>query len=702
MRARGLNPPEPLIPSGQKIRFPADSSDKKNSAWYVGFQNSKANGEPYCVFVAGNWQTGEKHTIISGNVTLDKFDRKRADEQVRKAQKAAEEERKKLANEAAERADERWEELTDDFGKNEYLEKKGIAGLYGARIEGFNLVIPMRNEKGELRNLETISNGGAVKKGIFGGERSGLWHEIGPVGDVIYLCEGFSTAVSVHVAMGECAVVAFNANNLVPVATHLAKKYPKSRIVVAADNDQFNEINAGLEKAKEAAGVCGGKYVAPKFKDLDGRPTDWNDLFLREGAEEVFNQISAINPKEVAESFDVSYIVNAPYPDENPKTFAKKGTMANIVELLRRLRVEVRYNVISKEEEILIPNSSFLIDNMATATRSYIIDWCERVGIPYGNIDSYITTLANANPYNPVAAWIDSKPWDGESRLEDLYKTIVAKNEDTDANILCMKEKLIRTWMISAVRAAYSHNGISAHGVLVLQGAQYVGKTAWFKSLVPHELGVIADGLFLRPDDRDSVFQTIRYWLVELGELDATFRKSDIAQLKSFVTRDRDVLRRSHAKKESSYSRRTVFFGSVNPEDFLKDPTGNRRFWTIACESINHKHGLDMQQIWAEIKVLVDKGESHVLRAEEIDALNHHNEDFQEVDPIEERILSYYGWKHSLTIASKTATDVCLDIGIHNPTKVDVAAAGRALKKITGKPGRKSNGRRVYDVPIKG
>ena len=169
-----------------------------------------------------------------------------------------------------------------------------------------------------------------------------------------------------------------------------------------------------------------------------------------------------------------------------------------------------------------------------------------------------------------------------------------------------------------------------------------MGKTKWFKDLVPAELEVIKEGMILDPKDKDSVYQCVTNWLVELGEMDATFRRADIAQLKAFLTKDTDILRLAYGRKTSEFARRTVFFASVNPEDYLNDPTGNRRFWTIECTSIQHSHGLPMQQIWAEFYELWKKGESHYLTTEEMMKLNKHNMEFQTTDPFEEMYLERY------------------------------------------------------------
>jgi putative DNA primase/helicase len=252
--------------------------------------------------------------------------------------------------------------------------------------------------------------------------------------------------------------------------------------------------------------------------------------------------------------------------------------------------------------------------------------------------------------------------------------------------------------MISAIAAAFEPGGVSAHGILVFRGNQYIGKTKWFKNLCPEELEATRDGVILRPDDKDLVFQCISRWLIELGELDATFNKSDIAQLKAFITKDKDVIRRAYAKKESNYARRTVFFASVNEQSYLSDPTGNRRFWTIECSKINYDHGLDMQQIWAEIKYLYRCGEKWVLNIDEIEKLNSHNEEFQTVDPIEELIRSsYLDMEH---LREVTATEVCVEIGITRPTNSDARRAGRAIRKIFNQESTASNGARVFVIPF--
>jgi putative DNA primase/helicase len=379
-------------------------------------------------------------------------------------------------------------------------------------------------------------------------------------------------------------------------------------------------------------------------------------------------------------------------PDCNDKG-RPLATIENLAEVLRRLRVTVRYNVISKEEEILIPGEAFSVDNRANASFAWVTSWCSRLRMPTDKLGEFVTYLSDRNLYNPVAEWIMSRPWDGVSRLADLYGTIDAVDNG-------LKEVLIRRWLLSAVAAAFNPDGVSAHGVLTLQGDQYLGKTKWFKQLVPESLGVLKDGMLLQPHDKDSVKQVCSFWLVELGELDATFRKSDIAALKSFITNKSDVLRRAYARKESHFARRTVFFASVNPKNFLHDATGNRRYWTIEAKRIDHSHSIDMQQLWAEVLTLYRAGEGHYLLPDEMARLNDHNEDFTVSDPVQERLATRLSWDSDPQYWTwRSATDILIECGMDRPSAADVNKAASFIRSKNGNQSKRTGSARLLLAP---
>jgi putative DNA primase/helicase len=371
-------------------------------------------------------------------------------------------------------------------------------------------------------------------------------------------------------------------------------------------------------------------------------------------------------------------------------------TLPNFYVLMDKLNYSVRYNVIKKAIELLIPNSAFTRDNRDNAAISHVLSECEIVRMPTKHVAQFLITLADKNQYNPVATWIDSSAWDGVSRLDDFYATV-----RVPAGGEKMKRKLMRKWLIQAVAAAFSPDGIAGQGILTFVGPQNIGKTTWFQRLAPAHLDAVLTGHTLDMRSKDSIFIALSYWIVELGELDATFSKSEISALKSFTTQAMDKLRRPYAATESNFGRRTVFGGTVNESQYLSDPTGNRRFWSIEVDGFDLDSGIDMQQLWAEVKGLWVGGENWALNMQEMGELNTHNEEFTVVDPIEERVAAAFNWSE-LGLGNDlwvTATDALLKIGVRDPSKGQTITAGRALKKLNGGQRKKTNGRVVFLVP---
>lgn len=637
-----------------------------------------------------------------------------------------------------------------------YSTRKGIPLRDAVRVTSWQRTDPETGERITIDNaliipIRTLKDRGPVSLQAYfpgadnplqrdrdylpGGEKSGGFFALLPLkkdyAGTVVICEGWATGEAIHAATSHQVIVAFDAGNLQAVAESIREIYPGNTIVIAADDDKWHESpkkrNAGMCSAVDAASAISAMVAAPWFADESEQPTDFDDMRRINGDADLCNAINnPVSPDKidtrtnsqrakpatasrtapVPVSDDAAYDLAAvdwysEFPDVNGKGKPLE-TIANAEEALARLRVTVRYNVISKDIEILIPGEGYSVDNSANASLAWIMSAFVRFGIPTGKLQDYLCNIADRNQYNPVANWITSKPWDGQERLHLLIDTITADGEADGNAIYQLKVAMITRWMISACAAAFNPQGVSAHGVLVLQGGQYLGKTMWFKSLVPSELRVIQDGLSLRPDDRDSVKQAVSFWLVELGELDATFRKSDIAALKAFITRDRDVMRRAYARNESQYARRTVFFASVNPRQFLHDPTGNRRYWTVSCSAINHSHGLDMQQVWAEVyEQFYQRGASWFLSPDEMALLNDHNKDYEVIDPIEERINSRLAWDEDPRYWHwKTATDIVLDLGYDKPNKADVTQCGQLIAAKNGdKRKRGAKGERLLLVP---
>ena len=367
-------------------------------------------------------------------------------------------------------------------------------------------------------------------------------------------------------------------------------------------------------------------------------------------------------------------------------------TLENFRSLVEKLQWTIRYNVIKKAIEILIPGESFTRDNRDNAALACMLSECEKVRMPTKHIAQYLIRVADENQYNPVATWVLSKEWDGVSRLDQFFGTVKSP--------VSIKDKLMRKWGIQAVAAAFSPDGIAAQGILTFVGPQNIGKTTWFRKLAPDDLDAVLTGHTLDLKSKDSIFIALTYWIVELGELDATFKKSEVSAMKAFITQPQDKLRRPYAAVESNFGRRTVFGGSVNGEEFLADPTGNRRYLTIPVEGFEFDHNVDMQQVWAEFHSLWTGGEAFFLSMDEVAELNTHNEQFTIIDPLGERIAAAFGWgPHVVMWDWMTVTDVLMKIGIKEPTKGQTIAGSAIIRKLNGNQKRKSNGASLVAVP---
>ena len=319
-----------------------------------------------------------------------------------------------------------------------------------------------------------------------------------------------------------------------------------------------------------------------------------------------------------------------------------KPTLANFIYLLEQYGIKVKFNMMAKEMDIHIPGTALSITNGLNAAKTRVEDLMARNGLNVRNTMESLAAHADNNIYHPVIDWINSREWDGEDRLTKLLDLIKFKTDDP------INKTLVTKWLIQCVQALNSPYGYAAQGVLVFQGGQGIGKTTWLKSLVPSNYSSewVKDGVLLNVSNNDSVMGAIKHWIVELGEIDATFRKSDISQIKAFITREQDHIRLPYAAAESKFPRQTIFFGSVNPAVFLADPTGNRRYWTVPVEKLDFLPEEDRQQLWAQLWYMhtVD-GATAYLTPEESKALNDANERFAETDPLVDSLQEKYDFE---------------------------------------------------------
>ena len=575
------------------------------------------------------------------------------------------------------RAQSLWEQC-QPVEKHPYLTRKQVLS-YGLRQDAQQqLVIPMKDETGALIGLQYI-NGDGNKRFLKGTKKSGsffiLGREIMETARSLYYAEGYATAASIHADRAQPVVVAFDAYNLIKVAAVMYKFMPDHEHIFIADND---DSNTGEQEAKKAAAhvqKLGGK-ASVHMPESKG---DYNDHKNELAVKEVHGEVVL---KELDVPVEIDFNRNASGRFLNTKD--------NIDGVLKTHNISVVYNVIKKKMQIDVPDMTFIPDMQEEASLIEIEHRCIDMGIPHSKVRDYLKVLATA--YNPVQEWIDSAPWDGVDRLPDFLSSLVTEESEV------LRDMLLRKWLISCVAAAYEPEGVGLEGILVLQGAQGLGKTLWFKRLCDYNKGWLLEGATLNPSDKDSVKRAVSHWIVELGEIESTFKKSDIDQLKAFVTAKTDELRLPYDRAFTTYQRRTAFYASVNAREFLTDTSGNRRFWVLAVKDINVNHGVNMQQLWAQVKdtLYVPGQKNWFLSPDERAMLQDSNEQYRTQSSVEDLLLEHVNFGSEDTRPVQM-TALLRDLGISNPRVPDFKEASRVLHEHGMQP-RRSNGKKIYDL----
>jgi putative DNA primase/helicase len=286
--ATSLNFEFPNLELDGKIhRFVRNRNEKSKNAWYVGFQNHAVKtGEVYIYVEFGDWKTGEKHSYRP-DIKYSREDKQALVSRMAEAKAAAEKQRQIDQADAAERAEKIWNMANTTYKDHPYYLKKQLKGHFNLRIDRDALLIPMFDDSEKMIGLQRIFPDGG-KFFMTGQSTKGAFHVIGNVEDGInYICEGFATGASIHMATGKSVVIAFNAGNLVEVAKVICVKYPSSKFIVCGDDDRATDGNPGRTKAEKAAIILS---TIPMFPQCKG--SDFNDVMLEFGLEELKRQVA--------------------------------------------------------------------------------------------------------------------------------------------------------------------------------------------------------------------------------------------------------------------------------------------------------------------------------------------------------------------------------------------------------------------------
>lgn len=245
------------------------------------------------------------------------------------------------------------------------------------------------------------------------------------------------------------------------------------------------------------------------------------------------------------------------------------------------------------------------------------------------NHDVAFTKMAEDRHFHPARDYFEGlSEWDKVPRAETLLIDYFGAEDNS------YTRAVIRKTLIAAVARTY-HPGVKFDTALILVGTQGIGKSTFFSKLAG---SWFSDSLTLTDmKDKSGAEKLQGFLILELGEM-AGMKKVDIETIKSFLSRTDDIYRPSYGRVVESHPRQCIMVGSTNAENgFLRDITGNRRFWPVNVSGVSAKKSwqitaAEVSQIWAETLYLYKQGENLYLEGKEAEIAEEQQKQAMETD----------------------------------------------------------------------
>lgn len=240
-----------------------------------------------------------------------------------------------------------------------------------------------------------------------------------------------------------------------------------------------------------------------------------------------------------------------------------------------------------------------------------------------------------------VREFITGRVWDGQPRLDRLFIDALCAS---DTHLI---RSVTRKALTGAVMRAFEP-GCKFDFMTILVSEQGIGKSTLLRLLGG---AWYSDSFDFRLDGKSQMEQLRGVWIVESPELKG-LSKADIDSTKAFLSKTSDRYRGAYEAHTSEFPRQCVFFGSTNETAFLRDDTGNRRFWIVPCRQkqntlsplmrkIMDGDGEYIRQVWAEAYAAYQSGQSVNLTPEEEEQMREDRKEFEYENPFEEELRRF-------------------------------------------------------------
>lgn len=250
---------------------------------------------------------------------------------------------------------------------------------------------------------------------------------------------------------------------------------------------------------------------------------------------------------------------------------------------------------------------------------------------------------AQQRQWHPVVEWLAGLRWDGQPRLDQWLSVVFGCEDDAYHRSIGAKT------LIAAVRRV-RHPGCKFDTMMVIEGLQNIGKSTALRRLASDQW--FSDAMPANLESKDSAMALAGWWIIEFAEIQHVVR-AEVETIKAFLSRAIDRYRPPYGRSVVDIPRQGIVIGTTNESDYLRDTTGNRRFWPIRASHVDLDwidHNRD--QLWAEAAAREKSGEAiHLAEADDLEAASGQQADRLEQDVWTAPIMSFIASKSRITVA---------------------------------------------------